>query len=214
MIPSRLRRPLALVVLPALAAIGLGAALYASGEGGTSAACRASAAAAARMTPLARGEVAALRVHASPRPAPALAFTGPDGAPSGLERLRGRTLLVNLWATWCAPCRVEMPALDRLQAALGDRDFEVVAVNLDTRNLDRPRAWLAEAGIRHLAYYADPEASALRALRARGGDIGLPTTLVVDPAGCELAVLTGPADWASADGQAVIRAALGGRSGG
>ncbi|MGQ8714558.1 TlpA disulfide reductase family protein, partial [Klebsiella pneumoniae] len=77
-----------------------------------------------------------------PKPTPALAFTGPDGKPRTLDDLKGRTVLLNLWATWCAPCKAEMPALDRLQGALGGPDFEVVALNVDTRNPDRPPAWL------------------------------------------------------------------------
>lgn len=205
-VTRRLSRSLAIL---GVAGTLLGAGLYASLGSGTSGTCRAAAEAAARVAPLAKGDLAALQVRQSPRPAPALAFLDPSGQPTGLDRLKGRTLLVNLWATWCAPCRHEMPALDRLQAALGGSDFEVVAVNLDTRNLDRPRAWLAEAGIRHLAYYADPQAAALRTLRADSPELGLPTSLIVDAAGCEIARLTGPADWAGENALAAIRAALG-----
>ena len=75
-------------------------------------------------------------------------------------------MLLNLWATWCAPCRQEMPALDKLQAELGGPDFEVVAVNIDTRNLDKPRRWLEDAGVTRLAYYADPQAKVFQDLRA------------------------------------------------
>ena len=77
-----------------------------------------------------------------------------------LADFKGKTILVNLWATWCVPCREEMPALDKLQAEFGGPDFEVVAINVDTRNRDKPKAWLQENGIRNLAYHADPDGQA------------------------------------------------------
>ena len=132
----------------------------------------------------------------APRPAPDVSFTNPQGQPVDLASLRGKTILVNLWATWCVPCRQEMPALDRLQAELGGPDFEVVALNVDTRNAERPKAWLQENGIRHLAYYADPTGKALQVLQKSGHVVGLPTTLLVDASGCEIGLLKGPAEWA------------------
>jgi len=170
--------------------------------------CRAASVTTDRMRPLATGEVAAVTINA-PRPAPDVAFTNPQGQPVSLADLRGRTVLVNLWATWCVPCRQEMPALDKLQAEFGGPDFEVVALNVDTRNAERPKAWLQENGIRHLAYYADPSGKALQALQKSGHVVGLPTTLLVDGSGCEIALLKGPAEWASADAARLVRAALG-----
>ena len=102
-----------------------------------------------------------------------------------------------------------MPALDKLQSALGGADFEVVAINIDTRNLDRPKTWLKEAGVEKLAYYADPEAKVFQDLKRVGKAVGMPTTLLVDPQGCELALLSGPAEWASEDALRLVRAALG-----
>jgi thiol-disulfide isomerase/thioredoxin len=116
---------------------------------------------------------------------------------------------VNLWATWCLPCREEMPALDRLQAELGGPDFEVVAVNVDTRNTEKPRTWLQENGIQRLAYYADPAGKVLQVLQRSGHVVGLPTTVLLDPNGCEIAVLKGPAEWSSPDALKLVRAALG-----
>jgi hypothetical protein len=101
-----------------------------------------------------------------------------------------------------------MPALDRLQGELGGRDFEVVAVNIDTRNLDKPKTWLKEAGVARLAYYADPEAKVFQDLKRVGKAVGMPTTLLVDPDGCELALINGPAEWASEDALKLVRAAL------
>ncbi|AWN48835.1 thiol:disulfide interchange protein [Methylobacterium terrae] len=192
-----------------VAVLGLGAALYGLSGGSNGGACPLGAATAARVAPLARGEVAALQVDAAPKPAPAIAFTGPDGQPRTLADLKGRTVLLNLWATWCAPCKAEMPALDRLQGEVGGRDFEVVALNLDTRNLDRPPLWMKENGIARLAYYSDPGGRALPVLQKSGEVVGLPTTLLIDPAGCEIGVMKGPAEWASEDALRLVRAAIG-----
>ncbi len=171
--------------------------------------CAAAAPLSAAMQPTARGEVAAVQVAKAPKPVPNLSFAGPDGRPMTLADFRGRTVLLNLWATWCAPCRKEMPALDTLQKTLGGADFEVIAVNIDTRNLDKPRAWLVENGIGTLAYYADPSAKVFQELKSAGKAFGMPTTLIIDPRGCELATLAGPAEWASEDALRMVRAALG-----
>ncbi|CAH1664166.1 MULTISPECIES: TlpA disulfide reductase family protein [unclassified Chelatococcus] len=171
-------------------------------------ACKADAALAARLDELARGEVAAVQVEKRPKPVPPLAFKDQDGKAVTLADFKGRTVLVNLWATWCVPCRKEMPALDQLQTKLGGDDFQVVAINIDTRNLDKPKAWLTENGIHKLGYYADPEAKVFQALKEAGKAFGMPTTVVVDRNGCMLASLAGPAEWASDDAVALIRAAM------
>jgi thiol-disulfide isomerase/thioredoxin len=170
--------------------------------------CMAAAALVPRLMPLAKGEMAAFQVATTPRPLPVLSFSGPDGRPLTLADFAGRVTLVNLWATWCIPCRKEMPALDRLQAALGGASFEVVAINIDTRNVERPRQWLGEAGITRLAYYADPKAVVFQELRAAGKATGMPTTLLVDARGCELGLLHGAAEWGGEDAMALIRAAM------
>ena len=172
-------------------------------------ACRPAAELAKRLAPLARGEVAAVNIAAAPRRLPELAFTDAGGKPRTLADFRGRTVLLNLWATWCVPCRKEMPALDALQGKLGSDKFEVVAVNIDTRNLDKPKAWLSEVGIARLGYYSDSSAKVFQDLKAIGKAIGMPTTLLIDPNGCELGTLAGPAEWASEDAVRLIEAALG-----
>ncbi len=194
------------------AAVLLGAALYTGGATPGNAqgeSCAAAKPVADRIRPLARGEIAGMLVADKPRALPNLAFQGPDGKPMGLADLRGRMVLLNLWATWCAPCRQEMPALDKLQAELGGAEFEVVAINIDQRNLHRPKAFLAEVGVTKLGYYADPSAKIFQQLRAIDRAVGMPTTLLVDRNGCELAYLAGPAEWASDESKALIRAALG-----
>ncbi|WP_332691316.1 thiol:disulfide interchange protein TlpA [Bosea sp. (in: a-proteobacteria)] len=199
------------VAFGALALLALGAvAAFYSGQGRAgNSTCSAAAAKTARLKPLAKGEVAAVQVASKPEPVPDLAFEGPDGKPMSLSAFRGRTVLVNLWATWCPPCLLEMPALATLQKTLGGPDFEVVTINIDTRNLDKPRDWLAKKDIVGLTYYADPQAKVFQDLRAAKKVEGMPVSLLVDPEGCELALLQGPAEWASADAMALIRAALG-----
>ena len=197
---------LALVVLAGLAAVYGIDALGRNPAGG---ACQAATATAQRMAPLSHGEVAAVAVSGSPQPVPNLTFRDSEGRERSLADWRGRTVLFNLWATWCVPCRREMPALDALQGRLGGPDFEVVAVNIDTRNLEKPKAWLQEVGIKNLAYYSDPSAKTFQDLKAVGKALGMPTTLLIDATGCELGVLAGPAEWASDDAVKLIEAALG-----
>jgi thiol-disulfide isomerase/thioredoxin len=171
-------------------------------------ACRSAQDLARRIEPLAHGEVAAVRPAEDARKLPVLAFQDGGGAPKSLADWQGRTVLVNLWATWCVPCRKEMPALDALQGKLGSPQFEVVAVNIDQRNLDKPKAWLHDIGASHLAYYSDASAEVFKELKVAGKALGMPTTLLVDPNGCEIASLSGPAEWASPDGVKLISAAL------
>ena len=173
------------------------------------ASCKPAAELAQRLAPLARGEVAAVGIASEPKRLPELTFTGADGKPRTLADFQGKTVLLNLWATWCVPCRKEMPALDALQARLGSDKFEVVAVNIDTRNLAKPKTWLQEVGITKLGYYADPSAKVFQELKAIGKAFGMPTTLLVDPQGCELGTLAGPAEWASDDAVKLIEAASG-----
>jgi thiol-disulfide isomerase/thioredoxin len=137
-----------------------------------------------------------------------LHFQDQAGAAKTLADWRGRTVLLNLWATWCVPCRKEMPALAELQQKLGGADFEVVAVNIDTRDPAKPKAWLEEVGITGLAYYADPSAKVFQQLKGAGKALGMPTTVLVDPQGCEIATLNGPAEWASQDALALVTTTL------
>eukprot|EP01037_Dinobryon_pediforme_P017894 gene17894-18125_t len=188
----------------------LGAGLYRStGKNTSTAQCAQSKVTAQHMAPFAKGEVAAVSVSAKPAQLPKLDFLGPAGEKIDLDHFKGRTILLNLWATWCVPCRTEMPALDVLQSTLGSDHFEVVSVNIDQRNLERPKTFLNEIKVSHLTYYSDPSAATFQSLKTIGKAFGMPTTLIISPEGCELANLAGPADWASSDGQAFIKATLG-----
>ena len=178
------------------------------------AACRPAVDVAKKIAPFARGEVAAVNVAGKPLKIPNLAFLDSTGQARTLADWQGRTVLFNLWATWCVPCRKEMPALDALQQRLGGQNFEVVAVNIDTRNLDKPKDWLKEVGIAKLGYYADPSAKVFQDLKAVGRAFGMPTTVLIDPSGCELATISGPAEWASEDAVKLIEAAMAGSKAG
>jgi thiol-disulfide isomerase/thioredoxin len=210
--PARRRLPLMLAggfagVVVGLAGIyGISALL---GNRAVEPTCGPAVEAARRIAPFARGEVAAMAAASRPIQLPDMTYRDGSGAERRLSDWRGRTVLFNLWATWCVPCRQEMPALDELQGKLGGPAFEVVAVNIDTRDPDKPRAWLNEVGINRLAYYNDPAAKVFQDLRQVGKAWGMPTTLLVDAAGCEIGTLAGPAEWASEDALKLINAALG-----
>ncbi len=206
------RKRLAMILAGGVAGLAVGlAAVYGIGtieRNAPDAACAPAAALAQRLAPLAHGEVAAFAVAERPLRLPDLVFTDAAGTTRHLTDWRGRTVLLNLWATWCVPCRKEMPALEALAGQLGGPRFEVVAVNIDTRDPDKPRAWLKEAGIDRLGYYADPSAKIFQDLKVVGRATGMPTTLLVDPAGCEIGTVAGPAEWASEDAVQLVTAAL------
>jgi thiol-disulfide isomerase/thioredoxin len=172
------------------------------------AACRDAVKTAARIAPLAHGEVAALALAQTPFRVPDLAFKDANGHDRTLADWRGRTVLLNLWATWCVPCRREMPALDALQAHLGGAKFQVVAINIDTRDAEKPLAFLKDVGIKHLDYYSDQSAKVFEDLKTAGKAFGMPTTLLVDPSGCNIGTMAGPAQWASDDGVKLVSAAM------
>lgn len=172
------------------------------------AACRSAVNTAKRIAPLVRGEVAALTLAQAPFHVPDLDFKDSSGRDLRLGDWRGRTVLLNLWATWCVPCRREMPALDALQALLGGPDFEVVAVNIDTRDQQKPLTFLKDVHIAHLAYYSDPSARVFEELKTAGKAFGMPTTVIIDPSGCEIGNMAGPAEWASDDGVKLVSAVL------
>ncbi len=185
-----------------------------SASGGNNTECRAAVETAKAAAPFARGEVAAVNVAKSPLKLPALSFQDAAGKAVSLADFKGRTVLLNLWATWCVPCRKEMPALDALEQKLGGPDFQVVAVNIDTRDAEKPKTFLKEIGVGKLAYYADPTAKTFQELKAIGRAFGMPTTLLVDPAGCEIGTIAGPAEWASEDAIKLIEAAMKGAKAG
>lgn len=127
------------------------------------------------------------------RPVPEFIFADATGAPRTLADFKGRIVLVNLWATWCVPCRTEMPSLDRLQGKLGGPDFMVLPLSIDKGGRAVIEEFYAEVGIEHLDIYVDPTARAGMEL----GAVGIPTTLLISAEGVELGRMIGPAEWDS-----------------
>jgi thiol-disulfide isomerase/thioredoxin len=182
-----------------------------SDNGGTAVSGSGSANQAAATGPLAglnKGTMAALLVRSKPLELPPFTFIDVDGKPKSLADFSGKIVLLNIWATWCLPCREEMPALDALETKLGGKDFQVVAVNIDKGGPDKAAAFLKETGASHLALYTDPTGKLFATLKS----VGMPTTLILDRDGKEIGRLVGPADWASPEAIAVIKAAVAGSS--
>jgi thiol-disulfide isomerase/thioredoxin len=171
-------------------------------------ACNPAVALASKIAPLAHGEVAALTMATAPLRLPDLAFEDANGQPKKLSDWHGRTVLVNLWATWCVPCRKEMPALQDLQTKLGGPNFEVVAVNIDTRDPDKPKKFLKDANLTRLDFFSDEKAKVFQDLKSVGRALGMPTSVLVDGQGCEIATIAGPAEWGSDDAVKLIQAAI------
>lgn len=146
-----------------------------------------------------------LRLYSAPKTLPNVAFEDGAGRKVTLADFRGKVVLLNIWATWCPPCRKEMPALDRLQQQLGSPRFEVVALSIDRGGTIVVQSFYEETDVRALAVYIDSSGQASGQL----GVVGLPTTLLIDGAGREIGRLTGPAEWDSPEAVATIRRYLG-----
>ena len=135
----------------------------------------------------------------APKPMPELAFQTLDGVETTLAAFEGKVVVLNLWATWCAPCREEMPSLDRLQTAFAGRDVVVLALSVDRAGPERVQQFLTEIGVQQVHVYRDPKAAATRALKLPG----LPATLLIDRQGREVGRVLGIAAW---DGPAAVAA--------
>lgn len=200
------------VALAAVAALGvLGVALYGIGgpDGNNEArACVAGVETAKTLVPLATGAVAAFQLTRKPADLSQIAYTNADGAATTIGASVGRVRLVNLWATWCAPCRREMPALDRLQGELGGEDFAVLPINIDVGDAGKPRAFLEAIKTKNLALNTDPDMATFEAMKKRGLALGLPVTALIDRQGCLIGHMNGPAEWDSDDAKALIKAAI------
>lgn len=204
---ARNLKPALLVV--ALAAIAAAFGVYLKGEGDGKveppAAQTSSAAPQNAVTKvLSTGTMTAFVVKADRKPAPEISFLPENGGETSLMAWKGRVVLVNLWATWCAPCREEMPSLARLQTEMGSPEFEVVAIAVDRKGLEASGKFLKEVGATALKLYADPSTELLGKFQA----VGLPSSILLDREGREIGRLAGPAEWDSPDAKALIKAAL------
>ena len=151
-----------------------------------------------------KGPMAAFVVRPEPLDLPDFTFEGPDSNGLSSADLKGKVVLLNVWATWCVPCREEMPQLNALQAELGGDSFEVVALNIEKGGEEKARKFLEETGVKDLALYTDPTGKVFATLKA----IGMPTTLLLNRQGKEMGRLVGPADWAAPEAKALIQAVI------
>lgn len=207
---------LKLVAIAAVAGILAGGlAVYMRGAGNgngsltASVDCAPAEATIKRLDPFARGQVAAFITEKNGRSLSLPGFKGPDGKDIKLEAYQPRVQLVNLWATWCVPCREEMPALNALQKALGGDKFQVTAINLDTGDDTKPKEFLTETKIDALPLHHDSTLASFNEMKKAGIAIGLPASVLIDGRGCMLGALNGPAAWESDDAKALIKAAIG-----
>lgn len=150
------------------------------------------------------GEVAAMVALDAPFDASAIRFRDGEGRDTSIGAMGGQTLLVNLWATWCAPCRAEMPALDALEREAGDESFAVVPINVDMGEEAKARDFYRDTNLTTLPFFRDETMGVFNDLKREGAALGLPFTFLVDAKGCARAAMNGSAEWASPDALALV----------
>lgn len=170
----------------------------------TALALGANAADTAALATLKQGDMAKLALAEAPKELPEGVLRDMSDAEHSLSDKRGKYLLVNFWATWCAPCRKEMPSLERLQKELGSDTFEVVALSVDRGGIEATKKFLDQVKVTGLGVYVDDTMRTTSTLRA----VGMPTTLLIDKQGREVGRLIGPAEWDSADAKRLVEAEL------
>ena len=159
---------------------------------------------AAELEGLREGTMKKLAFHASPKPAGKASYVTAEGGSAALSDHAGRYVLLNFWATWCAPCRKEMPGLEALQLEFGGENFEVLTLATGRNEPQMIQKFFDEIGVENLPLHRDPKQELARQM----GVLGLPVTVLLDPQGHEIARMTGDAEWDSASGKAIIRALL------
>ncbi|MEM8551611.1 MAG: TlpA disulfide reductase family protein [Pseudomonadota bacterium] len=198
---------LAVVIFASAVVITVRPALFSlAGETGQ---CRQGQAAANAVEGLSVGHMASFQTI-EPRDVSALPFDGMGEEERTLAEFSGKTILFNLWATWCAPCRIEMPHLAALHTARQSDDFAVIATSIDNRDTGLPERFLEETNALALDYYREPSLRLFNSLRDAGLAMGMPTTLLIAPDGCAVGVTHGAADWSSPDALRLIDAAING----
>jgi thiol-disulfide isomerase/thioredoxin len=165
----------------------------------------ANAVAADGMEDLLAGDMRAMVLHDAPQDVPDVSFTDVDGVELTLTAFEGRFVVLNFWATWCAPCREEMPSLNALQQQLGGEGFAVVTIASGRNPIPAINRFFEEEGITDLPVYLDPRQTMSRQM----GVLGLPITVLLNPRGQEIGRLRGDADWAGDDAIALLTALIG-----
>ena len=211
--PPRLQSRRVILLALASAAVALAITLWIGNSATPQASeCPAQAETAGRIDAVAVGELAALSGTGEGRGYADMAFNDAAGQPLTVADFAGKKLLINFWASWCVPCREEMPALDALATRYNSESFMVLPINLDIGEggLEKARKFLTDGQFANLPLYADSTFAAFERLKREAVAIGLPATLLVDDKACELAVLQGPAAWDTPNGHNVIEALLAG----
>ncbi len=206
--------PVALIAI-ILAAVGIGIYVITTTSGNNlqstaanQAACAANETYSKALDATIGGEIAAVRMLDDPVDVSGLSFSDANGAPVTLSDWNGRVVLFNLWATWCAPCRAEMPALEELEASHGGDNFQVVPVSVDLGDAVKPMGFYEEINLKELPFFHEGEMKLFSTIKKQGLAIGMPVTLLVDQNSCARAVLNGPAEWASDDAVNFIKTAI------
>ena len=209
-LPSRLQPRRVLVLALVSAAIALAITLWVGNNSSQAASCPANTVEAAKLDAAALGELAAVTGTGKGRSYADMALKDAAGKPLTVESFAGKRLLINFWASWCVPCREEMPALDALAAKYNSDTFMVLPVNTGETDPAKGAAFLAENNWANLPLYQEANGfEIINRLKTSAVSAGLPASVLVDEKGCELAVLQGPAEWDSADGPGLIEAFLG-----
>ena len=170
--------------------------------------CQMSVARGKSLYDVASGAVAAYRPVDEPLDLGYISFVDKDGKPRSLKEWRGQTVLFNLWATWCPPCREEMPWFEELQVKKGGDNFQVLPVSIDLGDASKPKQFYSDTGLKALPFMHDNTMESFQSLKKKAVALGMPTTLLVDTNGCAMGVLNGPAHWSSPDAERLIDAAL------
>ena len=203
--PEKTRLPI-IAITGALAAAALFGAVYVNmgGNGNVAPGGKQAGTKARGLAAYSVGKMITFVASAEPKDIPDFTFVKDDGSETSLKAWRRKVVVLNLWATWCGPCRKEMPALDRLKVDLAGDEFDLVAISVDRGGLDKPRKFLEEIKVKHLTLYNNSSGKLTSSLKV----IGLPTTLLINRQGKEIGRLAGPAEWDSKEALALIKAAI------